>query len=151
MWILLIPIMMCLEACYYDLQTREIPDGVSLRILISGLLVTGLSWYSLSWSDALLGVAVALLVTFPFTWTDGIGGGDLKLIGALGAWLGPIPVLGMLFWTALSGMVLALVAHLRRKPDFAYAPAIAAGIVLTACFPRGVSWLIEQIRGLQVS
>lgn len=151
MWILLIPIILCLEACYHDLQRREIPDSVSLRILLGGLLMTGLSWHALSWADALLGVVVALLVTFPFTWTEGIGGGDLKLVGALGAWLGPVPVLGMLFWTALFGMGLAIVAHLRKKPDFAYAPAIAAGMVATACFPRGISWLIEQLRTFPLS
>jgi Flp pilus assembly protein protease CpaA len=63
-------------------------------------------------------------------WLGGIGGGDVKLVTALGAWLGPWGLLQALFWIALAGGVLAAVAKWRRQPDFAYVPAILAGLAI---------------------
>ena len=78
MWIMIIPVTLCLAAVYCDVREREIPDSIPLRLLVTGLLATGLSWHALSWTDALLGVMLAFVLTVPFTLSDGIGGGDLR-------------------------------------------------------------------------
>jgi prepilin peptidase CpaA len=65
------------------------------------------------------------------------GGGDVKLIAALGAILGPVGLIYMLFWTALAGGALALAAAARRQREFAYVPAIALGLAFYALS----SWL----------
>ena len=44
----------------------------------------------------------------------GIGGGDVKLMGALGAWLGTSVMLGVAFYTSLAGGVLAIVLIVRH-------------------------------------
>ena len=60
----------------------------------------------------------------------GFGGGDVKLVIALGAALGPLALLSALFWVALSGGLLALIAVIRGRRDLAYVPAIAMGLLV---------------------
>jgi len=146
MWLVLVPIGLCVAAAYHDWRQREIPDSIPLRLLVTGLLATGLSWHSLTWMDALFGVLLAFAVTLPFTLSDGIGGGDLKLVSGLGAWLGPFSVLSLLFWSAIAGTVSAMIAHCRGQRDFPFAPAILAGLVVTVLFPRSVAALVEGLR-----
>ena len=42
----------------------------------------------------------------------GLGGGDVKLIGALGAWLGPATALWLGLYAGVAGFVMALVVAL---------------------------------------
>lgn len=147
-WLLLFPFLICGEAVWHDLRTREIPDNVSLRISISGILATGLSWHTLSLPEALIGILVGFIAVLPFTLLDGIGGGDLKLLAALGAWLGVTGTFGLLFWTAMSGMGLAIIAVMRGQNDYAYAPAILCGLLVTICFPTALSSLAMGLRNL---
>jgi prepilin peptidase CpaA len=51
---------------------------------------------------------VGLLLFFPLFALKGLGAGDVKLMGALGAWLGASVVLSVAFYTSLAGGVLAL-------------------------------------------
>lgn len=55
-----------------------------------------------------MGWALGLLLFFlPFA-LRGLGGGDVKLMAALGAWLGPIDVFWAAMYTGVAGGVLAL-------------------------------------------
>lgn len=146
MWLMLIPVAMCVEAVVHDLKKREIPDGVAIRLVVTGLVSTGLSWHAVSFTDALLGIVIGFVAVLPFSLRDGIGGGDLKLVSGLGAWLGPFGTVQLLFWTALAGMLAAVISALRGKKDFPYAPAILAGLLIVIVFPTGVSTLIESLR-----
>ena len=58
-----------------------------------------------------------------------LGGGDAKLIAALGLLVGPVGLLIVLFGMAIAGGVLSLVAMLRGQRDYAYVPAITAGFI----------------------
>lgn len=66
------------------------------------------------------------------------GGGDAKLIAAVGALLGPVGLLFALFWTAVAGGVLALIAMVRGQRDYAYGPAIALGYLAYLVWPVGL-------------
>ena len=151
MWILLIPVILCSHAVYCDVRDREIPDSIPLRLLISGVLATGLSWHDLSWTESLLGVALAFVLTVPFTLSEGVGGGGLKLLSGLGAWLGPVSVLSLLFWTAIAGVFSAIIAQARHKKDFPYAPAIGVGLLVAILFPSAFSTTIDAIRSVLYS
>jgi prepilin peptidase CpaA len=54
----------------------------------------------------------------------------LKLVVAVGAALGPAALLATLFWVAICGGVLAVVALIRGRRDLAYVPAIAMGLLV---------------------
>ena len=82
-------------ASAYDLGKRRIPNALNLAILMTGLAIrvhTGTLMPGLA--GAGLGLALLLLL-FEARW---IGGGDVKLVAAIGAWLGPE---GVLLATAL--------------------------------------------------
>jgi prepilin peptidase CpaA len=127
---LLVPIGLVAIATLHDLASREIPDWISLLLLAWGIAAAALSPTVGAAAGALIGGLIGFALTAPLFWMGGIGGGDVKLIAALGVCLGPGLLLAALFWTAVAGGVLALIAKLRGQQDFAYVPAILAGLVL---------------------
>jgi prepilin peptidase CpaA len=101
-------------ACVTDLGTRRIPNALTIGSALaafvyaavatgwSGLLTAGIGW--------LLGIALLFL---PFV-LGGMGGGDVKLVGALGAWLGPTAAVWVVLYAGVAGGVLALVVAADR-------------------------------------
>jgi len=130
-----LPIFLLLVASVQDLRTREVSDSFSIAILLSAVMSIAAGWWQLSWLASGLGVMVGLLVTAPLFFLGGFGGADVKLVSALGAWFGPISLLGLLVWIALAGGVFALIAKGRDRKDFAYVPAITVGTMIHAWWP----------------
>lgn len=101
-------------ACFFDLRTRRIPNALTFGAAIAGFAfagaVNGLNGLGMS----LAGWAVAVALFLPFFLLRGMGAGDVKLLGAIGAWLGPAGALATAFFTALAGGVLALLVVLAR-------------------------------------
>jgi prepilin peptidase CpaA len=95
-------------ACVYDLRTRRIPQMVTLGGAAAGLvfhLVTG-GWNG--GAASLAGWLAGMLIFFiPFA-LGGLGAGDVKLLGALGAWLGPTDAVWLALYSGVAGLVLAL-------------------------------------------
>lgn len=96
-------------ACVTDVKWRRIPNlltgGAALGALVFHLLQGG----SRAGLVACEGWAVAVAIFLPFFALGGMGGGDIKLLAALGAWLGPWPTVHMAFWTAVAGGVMAVI------------------------------------------
>jgi prepilin peptidase CpaA len=98
----------------FDLRTRRIPNyltfGSTLLAFIYFLGVRGWSGFGVS----VAGWVLALALFIPFFLLRGMGGGDVKMIAALGAWFGPLEVLPLAFYTAMAGGVMAVVVALLR-------------------------------------
>ncbi len=92
-------------------------------------MAAAFSWADVRWWMVGSGAALGLLVSVVLFYVSNFGGGDAKLIIGLGALLGPVALWIVLFWMALAGGVLALIALARGHRDYAYAPAIAAGFI----------------------
>lgn len=116
-------------AVAFDLRSREIPDSLSVCLLILALCATGFDLHGVGWLDALAGLSLGFAIGAVLFRLGGFGGGDVKLVASLGAVLGWKDVLGVMFWIALVGAAFAIVAGFRRQQDFAYAPAIALGLL----------------------
>ena len=73
-----------------------------------------------------------------FTWFPGLGFGDVKLMAAVGAFLGPLGVVEAILIAALLGLALGL-AHLAARRNastpFGFGPAIAVAALLVAALP----------------
>lgn len=126
----LVPLLLIGCATVCDLRSRTIPDWVPGAILAWGILATALGWSSVSWLGVLGGIMLGLLVGLPLFAAGAFGGGDVKLVAALGAALGPLALLSTLFWVAIAGGILAALALWRGRRDLAYVPAIALGLLI---------------------
>jgi prepilin peptidase CpaA len=92
--------------CVTDVRTRRIPN-----VLTFGASIAALVFHSV-WGDGALpcleGWAVGLAAfIIPFA-LGGLGAGDVKLLAALGAWLGPYQALWLALFTGMAGGVLAI-------------------------------------------
>jgi prepilin peptidase CpaA len=125
-------------AALCDLKSREIPDWISLALLALAVVATALGWHGVVWWQLAAGLALGFALTAPLFYMGGIGGGDVKLVAALGAVLGAWGLLAALFWVALAGGVLALIAKLRGQSDFAYVPAIFLGTLAALLWSGGL-------------
>lgn len=95
-------------AVAWDLKTHRIPNALTAPLGVCGLVyhlaTTGLPGLKFS----LLGLAMGLgIFIVPFL-LGGMGGGDVKLLAGLGAWLGPKNILITALYTGVAGGILAL-------------------------------------------
>ena len=96
-------------ACLTDLRWRRIPNVLTLGSAAAALLVHGVTGGLTGVGIAAAGWAVGLVLFLPIFALRGIGGGDVKLMAGLGAWLGPMPAVWLALWTAVAGGAFALV------------------------------------------
>ena len=99
-------------AVIWDLSTRRIPNLLTFGAALAALVVHS---YMAGWSGLALttgGWLVGIVVFFPIFALGGMGGGDVKLLGALGAWLGPATVIWVALFSGIAGGVLGLVVAL---------------------------------------
>jgi prepilin peptidase CpaA len=95
-------------ACWFDVRTRRIPNWLTFPSAALGLVAATLAHGGHGTVSSAGGFLVGLALFFPLFVLKGLGGGDVKLMGALGAWLGTSVVFGVAFYTTLAGGVLAL-------------------------------------------
>lgn len=132
---LLITLFLLVIATIHDLRTREIPDWISVVLLVCAVVGVGANLLDTGWWGMLFGLLLSFAIGATLFGLGNWGGGDAKLIIALGALLGPKGLLITLFWMALAGGCLAVVAKARGQSNFAYVPALTIGLaayVLTA-------------------
>ena len=126
-------------ATWTDLRKREVPDSLSIVLGLAAVGVTATGWSGLSWASLLGGAALGFALSVPLFAREILGGGDVKLLTALGAALGMPHILGVLFWTGIVGGFLGLVALLRKKQDLAYVPAILGGLATFMTLKAGLA------------
>ncbi len=126
-WIALVALV---AAAAFDARTREIPDTVSTVLIVTALLAKLLGFHAASWNGILVGAAAAFAVSAVLFWKGGLGGGDVKLLTALGAALGIGAFLPFVLTTALVGGVVALALRGREDREMAYAPVMLAGLLV---------------------
>jgi Flp pilus assembly protein protease CpaA len=123
-------VVLAIVAAACDLRKREIPNWIPGLLIVSAIVATAVGYSHVTWSGLACGALLGLAVTLPIYLLGGLGGGDVKLVAALGAVLGPGSLLSTLFWVAMCGGLLAVVALVRGRRDFAYGPAIAMGLLI---------------------
>jgi prepilin peptidase CpaA len=104
-----------LACAAFDWRMRRIPNALTLPAIGAGLLLYALSdgWGGLAFSAK--GMALGAGVFFVPYYFGGMGAGDVKLMGAVGALLGWPMTLVALFYTALAGGLCAVFAMVRAR------------------------------------
>lgn len=98
-----------LTAAILDVQQHRIPNWLTYPAMLAGVLLRS---YFFGWrgtTSAVLGLLLAGGIIFVFFVMRAIGAGDLKLLAAIGALIGPREVTVALLATAIAGGVLAIV------------------------------------------
>lgn len=108
---------------FIDLEHQIIPDSISVGGIVVGFVV---SFFipRLGWLNSLLGILLGggslLLVAYGYqlvTKKEGLGGGDIKLLAMLGAFLGWQSIPFIIFFSSLVGSVVGVTIMLVRKKD----------------------------------
>lgn len=129
---------MLLSLSVCDLTSFRLPDALTLPLLLIGLAVTGWQWAPALTDHALAAVVgcVSLQVTrylYRFLrGREGLGGGDAKLMGAAGAWVGLAGLPLVLLIAALTGLGVAAALAVRNgwnaRRALPFGPCIALGV-----------------------
>lgn len=117
-------------AGYIDVKTRTIPDWIHILIVV-------VAFIRLDWLDSMLGLFFVPLPYFIMALLKGncIGGGDIKLMGACGFYLGlragyAASIVG-LFIAVISYAVISLITSQKINQSLPLAPFLGAGCIAT--------------------
>ena len=102
-------------ACLYDVSASRIPNALTLTTAVLAILFHALATPGSGWSAAILGLFVGLAVFFPLFALGAMGAGDVKLMAAVGAWIGATAILYVALYASVAGGVLAVIVALRRR------------------------------------
>jgi prepilin peptidase CpaA len=108
-WLGLAPLMFMLAiAAVIDARFRRIPNWLTITMLLSGLAQSFTSLHLARPSMAVLGIAAGFAIMLGQFVLGGLGGGDVKLMMGVGAWLGPVPLLAVFAAASVVGMIIVL-------------------------------------------
>jgi prepilin peptidase CpaA len=95
-------------AAAFDLLTLRIPNLLSLLMVLAFFPLAVLGGMDAADMAGHVGTGLLMLVVGLLLFIPGwFGGGDAKLMAAVGLWIGPENLLLYLFWVAIAGGVLA--------------------------------------------
>jgi leader peptidase (prepilin peptidase) / N-methyltransferase len=142
---------------FIDWDTMRLPDplvGLTALIGVVGAIAAAIAGVALvpltpvagvplapivtALIGALLGVGVSLAIALLYSLirkVDGFGGGDVKLLGAMGLFLGPYVLLAFFAGSVLGavyGLIATAASRLGLQTKFPFGPFLAVGAVLTA-------------------
>ncbi len=112
-WILALALVV--SAGWMDWRSARIPNWLTVPGLLIGLLTNTLITGKQGAWMALGGAGLALAVLLPFVLLRGLGAGDWKLMGAMGAFLGIPQVLLVLVGTAFLTGILGVIQITRMR------------------------------------
>jgi len=112
-WVL--SVIFAVTAGFTDIRARRIPNWLTYPAAFIAILLHTLAAGWPGAKLALLGTALGLGILLPFVLLKSLGGGDWKLVGALGAFFGPQRLVLVLMLTLLINGVMALALVLRKR------------------------------------
>lgn len=124
----LIALSLLLAASVFDLRTRIIPDSFAILMLVLAVVCTALA-LGPTWASRLIGLAVAFAIGTLLFAIGAFGGGDAKLLAALGGYVGLTSLFGTLLWIGIAGGVISAICLVRGVKEVPYVTAITAGWV----------------------
>lgn len=106
-WMLSLPLAAC--AGWLDWRSRRIPNWLTVTGLCVGVAAQSIAAGWTGTRTSLAGAGLGLLLLLPFVLLRSLGGGDWKLAGALGAFLGPHDLLRVLLGAMLVAGIMAMI------------------------------------------
>lgn len=140
-----------------DLYHQIIPDVISLPGIVIGLLGSLIIPQITFWSSligVLSGGGSLFLVATVYQWLfkrEGMGGGDVKLLAMIGAFLGWKAVILTILLSSFIGSIIGITVMFIKGKDFKYAipfgPFLALGAVISLFYGENlISWYLYMNR-----
>ena len=141
---------------FIDIDHRIIPDVISLPGIPLGFaasfLLPGMDWFS-SLLGILIGGGSLLVIAMGYqliTGKDGMGGGDIKLLAMIGAFVGWKGVLFTIMASSLFGTLVGVAMMLKAgkgmKMALPYGPFLASGTILYIFVgPQIIQWYLYRL------
>lgn len=137
-----------------DMEFQIIPNGLVLTGTIAGVILA-LTGLSINWKDAVIGMLigggtyllVALLSQLVLK-KEGMGGGDIKLMGMIGLMIGwrltALSILLSIYAGGFIGGLLLLFGIKKRGDAIPYGPFIAMGTIASVLFGNElIQWYLH--------
>ena len=136
-----------------DLYHQIIPDGISLPGigvgLLASLVIPQITFFN-SLMGILLGGGSLFLVATLYEWIfkrEGMGGGDVKLLAMIGAFLGWKAVILTILLSSLIGSITGILIMILKGKDFKYAipfgPFLSMGAVIALFYGENlIRWYL---------
>ncbi len=149
-------------AAIVDLKTRRVPNALTMSIAAAGIALAATGFGPVGLGASIAGCVLGAALMLPGHVLGATGAGDVKLLAAAGTLLGPGLTAKAFAATAIAGGVIAIIVALQRgrlkrtlgvttrlatgqasaieiehptaNNRFAYAPAIAIGVMAAALF-----------------
>lgn len=141
----------CIFVCHFfiDLEHHLLLDSLNLMLLS---LMLSYSFVHFQFSHWIFGGLIGFFIPLAVTWVFykikgqiGLGGGDIKLYGILGIFLGPFDVLFNIFLScfvgAFIGVILIFAGKMTKDKPMAFGPAILLVASLQIYFPKISTWI----------
>jgi prepilin peptidase CpaA len=96
-------------ATWVDLRSRRIPNWLTGSLLLGGLAQSLMPGHLMGPGHCLLGMATGFGMTFPLFALAAVGAGDVKLLTAIGAWLGPQATAAVFVVEKILGLFIVLI------------------------------------------
>jgi prepilin signal peptidase PulO-like enzyme (type II secretory pathway) len=136
----------CVFICHFfiDLDHQLLLDSLNLYLLVP---ILGYVAFTFPWQHWVMGGGIGFGVPLFVTWLFyklrgqiGLGGGDIKLFGILGFYLGPVGIILNIFLSCTVGAIvgIALMAFLKHSKDkpMPFGPAILLVSSFQIFFPQ---------------
>ena len=108
-------VLICIAVCT-DLLWRKIPNWLTMPFVVLGIWLNAVQLeMGPGVFFALKGLAAGLFVFMVPFLLGGAGGGDVKLLGAIGSLVGPLAVSWIFLYGAMAGGVVSLFLLLKKK------------------------------------
>lgn len=137
---------------FIDLENMIIPDRFQIIILVLGIAAIFFDYSAYSgrehWLSNIIGGVAAFgvfyligLIGGKIAKREALGGGDIKLAGVMGLFLGWQKLLLAMIIASVSACVVILITNIKSKEkgkEYPFAPFLSAGFILTVLFGNGL-------------
>ena len=108
-------VLIVVVACLSDIVTARVPNALTFTAAALALAFHAFAPQGGGVLVGMTGLLAGLAVFFPLFALGAMGAGDVKLMAAMGAWLGWKTIIFVALYASLAGGVLALIVALRRN------------------------------------
>jgi len=135
---------MLLVLSVIDLHHKIIPDEISLSGIAIGFFLCFWTQH-ITWIDSLIGILIGGGIFYAIaagyekiTGREGLGGGDIKLLGMIGAWLGyesvPLVILISSVLGSVVGITLMIIQRKSAKTEIPFGPFLSLATLIDLYF-----------------